>query len=50
MIAGAAVSSGQMRVEESAIDGLGKQAVGRSALPKPDGRSALTTMSSPGFA
>src|SRR5689334_898491 len=46
-IDGALVSVGQMVVVDSASDELGKQVMLRSALPSPEGRSALTIMDRP---
>ena len=46
-IDGALVSFGQIVVVESASDELGKQVMLRSALPSPDGRSALTVIDRP---
>ncbi len=45
--AGLVVSVGQIVVVERAIDELGKHFSGRSALPRPDGRSALTVICRP---
>jgi hypothetical protein len=44
---GALVSVGQIVVFDSASDELGKHVMFRSALPRPDGRSAFTVIDRP---